>query len=243
MRCSTRSGFLLAAVAAVGWAGSAFGVVVVTPNGQTGEAPFTPTYVVSSTDLINGKAPTASAGSFQVESSGGSSVLTNGTFGTISGGNPGNNSIFATAGGGSGSGTSLSYTLDLAASPQGYNLTGIDVYGGWNDSGRDQQKYAISYSKVGAAAVILPLASVDFNPTAGGDPTATRVSVADNAGGFIATDVAAVFFTFDASVENGYTGYTEIDVFGQAVPEPATLGAFGLASTALLVRRGRRRRP
>lgn len=238
MQFSTRSGFLLAAV--IGLAGPASGAVVVTPDSQTGPGPFTPTYTVSAIDLINGKTPAASAGSFTVEGAGGLPALTNGVFGTISGGNPGVNTLFATAGGGSSSGTSVSYNLDVAASPLGYNLSSIAVYGGWNDSGRDQQKFSISYAKVGAPAVILPLTSVDFNPVAAGDPSATRVTIADSGGASIATNVATVFFNFDSTVENGYAGYTEIDVSGQAVPEPASLASLVLAAAGLLASRRRR---
>src|SRR5690242_2204889 len=81
---------------------TALGIPSVATDGQTGAGPFTPTYTVSGTDLINGLSPSAQAGNFQIETSGGVSALTNGTFGTISGGNPGVNTLFATAGGGSG---------------------------------------------------------------------------------------------------------------------------------------------
>jgi hypothetical protein len=213
----------------------ASGAIIIATDGQTGPGPFTPTYTVSNTDLINGASPSAQTGNFGEETSGGVGVLTNGTFGTISGGNPGNNTLFATAG----TGEQVTYALNLAASPQGYNLSRIDVYGGWNDSGRDQQLYTVAYSTVANPSAFVDLTSVNFNPTAGGDPSATRVSITENALANLASNVAAVRFTFDqpAAPENGYTGYTEIDVIGTPVPEPTSLAALAVVALAALHRR------
>jgi hypothetical protein len=185
--------------------------------------------------LINGAAPSAQAGNFAEEASGGVGVLTNGTFGTISGGNPGNNTLFATAG----TGEQVTYSLNLGASPQGYNLSRIDVYGGWNDSGRDQQLYTVSYSTVANPSTFVDLTPVNFNPVAAGNPSATRVSITEDALANLASNVAAVRFTFDlpAAPENGYTGYTEIDVFGTPVPEPTSLCALGLGAMLAFGRR------
>src|SRR5687768_9555892 len=85
------------------------GSPTIDTHGQTGPGPFTPSYAVSGTDLINGRLPSAQSGNFVEEGAGGVAVLTNGTFGTISGGNPGNNTLFATAG----TGEQLTYSLDL----------------------------------------------------------------------------------------------------------------------------------
>jgi hypothetical protein len=96
-------------------------------------------------------------------------VLTNGTYGTITepGGAPDrSHASFALAGGGSATGTFATYTLNLAASPSGYDISRIDVYGGWNDSGRDQQLYTVAYSLIGSSTFI-DLPSVNFNPTIG----------------------------------------------------------------------------
>ena len=101
---------------------------------------WTPSYVVSTTDLINGMQPASSAGNFALEAGGGLPVLTDGAFGTITrrpvAGQPAEpHPAFATAGNANGAGSTATYGLDLAASPLGYNISQIDVYGGWNDAG------------------------------------------------------------------------------------------------------------
>ncbi|HEX5177535.1 MAG TPA: hypothetical protein VFV83_10920, partial [Chthoniobacteraceae bacterium] len=176
---------------------------------------FTPSYVVSSTDLLNGLSPTAFGGDFAAtEITGGLPVLTDGTFGTIT--EPGGAAdrthlIFAIAGGGTGTGTFVTYTLDTSANPLGYDINQIVVYGGWNDNGRDQQLFTVAYSVVGNAGFI-NLPSVDFNPAVGADlQSATRVTLADTAPIPLAFGVDEIRLTFSPSPENGYTGYTEID--------------------------------
>jgi hypothetical protein len=227
---------VVAVVVSLWPAAVASGAPSIATSSETGTGPFTPSYTPSGTDLINGTSPSAQSGNFSEEGAGGVAVLTNGTFGTISGGNPGNNTLFATAG----TGEQVTYLLNLTASPQGYVITGIDTYGGWNDSGRDQQAYTVAFSTVANPSVFVDYTSVNFNPAAAGDPSATRVQITDTAG-VLANNVAAVRFTFDqpAAPENGYTGYTELDVFGRAVPEPTVLGLIGVGAAGLLVRRRR----
>jgi hypothetical protein len=132
----------------------------------------------------------------------------------------------------------VTYALNLGASPQGYNLTGIDTYGGWNDQGRDQQLYTVAYSTVADPGTFIDITSVNFNPTAGGDPSASQVSITDTTG-TLASNVGAVRFTFNqpAEPENGYTGYVELDVFGTPVPEPTVLGVLAVGALGLLGRR------
>jgi len=219
----------------VALAGAAQAAVVIATDSQTNGTNSLPhTYVVSSTDLINGLAPSAQAGTFTQEGTGGTPVLTNGAFPspiTRDGGGPFQFGAFAT--GGNGGGTSVTYTLGSAS-----NITGIDVYGGWQDGGRDQQSYSVLYSTAIAPATFIPLTTVNFNPGGTAFPQVTRVSITDNAGN-LASNVAALRFDFNAT-ENGYSGYAEIDVLGTAVPEPGALGLLGLATIGLAARRRRR---
>lgn len=108
--------------------------------------------------------------------------------------------------------------------------------GGWNDNGRDQQKYSVDYSTNGSTYT--PLGSVDFNPTiTGGRQSAIQVTFTDDAGplagGALITNLR---FNLNTSPENGYAGLAEIAAI--AVPEPsgAALLGFG-AGILMLIRR------
>jgi hypothetical protein len=238
------------AVLTLALAPQALAAVIVTNNAEAAPAPggesFTPSYAVSSTDLINGLLPTDSAGDFTVEIAGGLPVLTDGAYGTITqpGGAPDRtHGAFATVGGGGGTGTFVTYTLDIDANPLGFDITSINAYSGWNDSGRDQQLFAVSYSTVADPATFLDLAQGNFNPTVPADTqSATRVTVADDALAALASGVGMVRFDFTGppAPENGYVGYAELDVIGTpTVPEPATAGLLCAGALALLARRRR----
>ena len=243
MRLPIQASCLASLVAVVlgSWAQAA---PVIDTNSQAAAAPgaasFTPTYTVSSTDLINGLTPTASNGDFAQELSGGLPVLTDGTYGTIT--QPGGaadrtHGAFAVAG--NTAGTTVTYTLNTAASPLGFNLNSIAVYGGWNDNGRDQQDYQVLYSTVQNPTTFTSLATVNFNPTVpDGTQSATRTIVTDTTG-LLATGVGALRFNF-LSPENGYTGYAEIDVLGSPTPEPAGSALLCVGAAALMLRRRRR---
>jgi hypothetical protein len=228
-------------------AATARATVVVTSVFEVGPggvgSTFTPSYAVATNDLINGMTPSAFSGDFAVtEFTGGLPVLTDGSYGVIT--EPGGaadrtHGAFGIAGGGTGSGTSVTYSLAL--NPLGYNISSVAVYGGWNDNGRDQQLFTVSYSVVGDSAfVTLPL-TVNFNPAVGANlQTANRSIISDNALPFLASNVDAIRFDFPAGVENGYTGYAELDVIGTAVvPEPGAALLSALAGCGLMVRRRR----
>ncbi len=57
-------------------------VVSITYSNQSGASPFTPTWTAETPDLILGLAPSTANGTFTLETSGGTPVLTDGTVGT-----------------------------------------------------------------------------------------------------------------------------------------------------------------
>lgn len=210
--------------------------LIATANQTGNPANTSPNYTVSSSDLLNGLAPSASAGNFTQEGTGGTPVLTNGTVAnpiTRDGDGAFQFSTFATAGTGTTSGgTSVEYTLPTAA-----NITSIITYGGWQDGGRDQQHYTVAFAtSVGGA--FTDITTVNYNPPdPAGHPQTTRVTITDSTG-TLASNVKVLRFTFNAT-ENGYSGYDEIDVAGTLVPEPASLVFLGVAGLGLLARRRR----
>lgn len=200
--------------------------IIISPASQLGLGgtnTFSPTWVLATNSLINGAAPASSVGIFTLERAGGIPVLTDGRFGTLP--PEGNASAeVATCGTiGSTAGSSIVYTLPAAAN--GYDLTNVVVYGGWSDAGRDQQHYNLYYSTVANPTNFANLiAYVDFQPTnTVNAQSATRVTLTGT-NGVVARNVAAVKFDFNVLVsatENGYTGYSEFQLFGQpSLPAP-----------------------
>jgi hypothetical protein len=87
----------------------------------------------------------------------------------------------------------------------------------------------------------MPLTTIDINPGVQGTditPVSNRVAFSENALPNLATRVTHVRVNFLA-VENGYTGYSEIDVFGVLVPEPASAAFVGGGVICLLALRRR----
>jgi hypothetical protein len=236
---------LLSACGAMCLAGAAQAAVVSSvetnkaPAGGAAHDPYSPTFPSggpSSSDLLHGDAPSDSAGNFQLETSAGVVALTDGSVNTFYGTQAAdsNHSAYATAGNGGGSGQFVVYNL---GGP--HNISSIVIYGGWNDAGRDAQHYDVLTSTNGTT--FTPLATIDVNPGIQGTdttPVSNRVAFTDNAAANLATGVTHLRVNF-LTVENGYTGYSEIDVFGALVPEPAsgTIGALGLLAGSSLRRR------
>ena len=121
---------------------------------------------------------------------------------------------------GTAGGQSVTYTLPSV--PSGYDLTSIVVYGGWGDAGRDQQAYTIYYSTVSTPNTFVALKSVNFNPVNSANvQCATRVILSPVSITPLARNVAAVRFDFTSPMpENGYCGYSEINLFGQPTGNP-----------------------
>jgi len=97
------------------------------------------------------------------------------------------------------------------------------VYGGWGDAGRDQQAYTVYYSTIADPTSFIQLGSVNYNPSnPSGTLSGTRATLTP-ASGALATNVAALKFDFTSPPpENGYCGYSEIQVFGDPTFVTAT---------------------
>lgn len=208
------------------------GILVSTANQTSGGETFTPTWTIGPGSLLAGKVPSAvGAGNFANEGGGGTPVLTDGQFGSVGGAN----ATLATSG--VGAGTTATYTL--TGSPAGYDLTRIVTYGGWGDSGRDQQHYTISYSTVADPTTFVTLTSANYNPAIGGGiPSADRVTITSATTAPLATGVAAVKFDFtNPTGENGWSGYAELSVFGVAsVPaQPPTIQSIQISNGNLIM--------
>lgn len=186
-------------------ASSAHGVVVSNSSQTT-------VYTVANNDLLqtnlSGIASTLSFSNFGV---GGLAVLTDGSGGAATTANfptsaiPSNNAT-------------VTYSLNIAQFPQGYNLTSIDTYGEWDD-GRDRQDVSISFSTVANPGVFTTLSTYSFEPP-GPAPNFSRVRVTPDAGQtFLAEGVAAVRFSFP-NQENAGGGYRELDVLGAGIGTP-----------------------
>jgi hypothetical protein len=203
---------------------------VVTMAAQTGASPgssFTPTWTLAANSLIAGQSPSATNGDFNIESYWGNrnvnSLTAGGSLTIATGGSPTTTSANYVSCGtaASGAGQFVAYTLTGSAS--GYNLTNITVYGGWRDSGRDQQGYTVYYSTVAAPSTFISLASVYYNPTNTADVACATQVILTSTNGALATDVAAVKFDFTTpATPNGWCGYSQIQVFGTQTGSPPT---------------------
>jgi hypothetical protein len=194
--------------------GAAQGAVVTTvetdiaPDGSGAYTPVFPSGGPSSSDILNGLAPSAAVGNFTRENSRGVAALTDGSVATAYGNQTAESphAAYATAG----ANESVTYALSGV-----YNLSSIVVYGGWNDAGRDQQAYNVLTSSNAGSTFDL-LGTIDINPGVQGTditPVSNRVAFTEDTLPNLKNGVTHVRLEF-LGVENGYTGYTEIDVFG-----------------------------
>ena len=242
---ATNGGYALLAYNAAGTNSTRAGAVIVDPTPaavnnvvtafayQTSDTSlpntFTPTWGTNAlgSSLIAGQNPPSGGfgtGNFNdpdvsfPNSAGGLPVLTDGNYGFFA--FDGSHPAFAT--GGSSAGQFVIYTLGAATS--GYNVTNIQIAGGWNDNGRNSQFYTVSYSTVLNPTTFIPIQAVNNSPTFASE-SVIRTTIKP-AAGVLAGNVYAieVDFTTPPGVPNGYSGYSEISVFGSpSAPLPPTI--------------------
>lgn len=188
-----------------------FAATVATQEG-TGVFPITTTNNLLTTPTTQG---TATYTGFFDEAAdpgyGATSALTNGLFGNATPSADKANVVTTRTN------ATAQYDLNLTTNPTGYILSSIEVFGGWNDAGRDRQRFDVFYQPL-AGGNFIQIASVNFNPT-GGTPSNTFVNI--TALGLNNIAVRAVRFTFPDQ-ENNYDGYREISVFGTVAPPTVT---------------------
>jgi hypothetical protein len=170
---------------------------------------FTPTWTLAPGSLIAGQLPSSESGNFENEDCQGVNYLTSGSAGKYGDDDLGLASI------GPSGGTAITYTLTGSAT--GYDLNEIVLFGGWGDTGRDENQFQVSYSTASNPSTFVPLTTpqttFDYNPGGTALPNAIRQTVTSATASPLAQKVAAVQFTFP-SEENGWCGLGQIQLFG-----------------------------
>jgi hypothetical protein len=154
-------------------------------------------------------------------------VLTDGTA-------PSSDSQVEPVGDGTG-GYSSGYTTLIYNLPASTNLSALNLYFYWSDSGRwspPAMTISTSPTSYSISATYTPLES--FPGYSPGDHY-SEVSFADSAGGNLASGIGSIEINF-AGTPNGWAGLGEIDAIGGA-PEPTSLACLGIAGAGLLLRR------
>src|SRR5690606_13329212 len=98
----------------------------------------------------------------------------------------------------------------------GYDITTFDSYGLWNDAGRDDQRYTLSYST--DTVDFIQLAAVQNNTPNPGSSKATHTRITDAATGVLATNVKAIRVKSTSPQENNGAGYSEFVLTDSPVP-------------------------
>lgn len=118
-----------------------------------------------------------------------------------------------------------------------FNLSQIDAYLGWVDSGRDEASfnvYVAGTSGVFGSAIASHVKGPDDTGTFV-DPVTNRIRIADDGAADIASNVQFVQFEFVDS-DNGIAGGVEFDIFGTVVPEPTSIALMSLGILGMLGR-------
>jgi hypothetical protein len=234
---------LLAAAALFGAARSAEALVVITtasdvaPSGGAVHATYTPTaFAASGSDLAEGLLASYN-GDANYEFSTGVSQWTNGSLATVyNESGPGGDAIDHAAYGSVTNDTNA--TIDLGSL---YDLSKVDVYAGWNDSGRDLFSFDLLVSADDTTyATLATFLKGSDNTGQITTPVTTLISFTDDVGDLASGARYVRLRIFDT--DNGAAAIVELDVFGAgAVPEPTSIVAAGVACFAAASRSSRKR--
>lgn len=137
--------------------------------------------------------------------------------------------------------SSLSFFLDVAANPLGYDISQIDTFSGWKDN-RAGQRYTIYFSTVDAPTTfdLITPGGTGFNAVnVAASATSLVTHVFDDTTALLGTGVHTIRFDIGTGSP---TVWREIDVIGAAtIPEPSSVallaGLLGLGH--VIVRRRR----
>lgn len=199
--------------------------VVVDYSAQTGADPFYPAWTVNTAnDLVYGfqdDSPEGAGNQGTVDAgpgnfSGQNSDNANGDPAILSDGILGDSKSMLDACGTTGAGEYVIYNLITNTATLGYDLTNLQVYGGWTDSGRRDQEYQVLYATVDNPTNFISLVSQHYLP---GDPSgsaeATRTTLVPT-GGVLAHNVCEVEINWNITPQylNGYGGYSEVVIGG-----------------------------
>jgi hypothetical protein len=209
---------------------------------------FTPTWDTSSlgSSLIAGQTPPiigydTAADFTEAGADGGLPVLMDGNYGLFDNSAATHPAFAACGNGGGNPGNYVIYQLGNGSpAANGYDVTNIQIAGGWNDNGRNSQYYTVKYSTAANPTMFYPMVAVanrlDRNnahgggngeaiPSGSGIQSTIRTTFAPVAG-VLASNVAAieVDFQFPSGVPNGWSGYSEISVFGSPSAAAAPAG-------------------
>ena len=105
--------------------------------------------------------------------------------------------------------TTLTYTLNISVNVNGYNLSTVDFYTGWEDNGRVNQNYSVYYSTVATPTNFILLQTVSYTPpNTSPDYAWVHLAVTGVSG------AGTIKFVYSGAQENGYVGSRELCAAG-----------------------------
>jgi hypothetical protein len=129
------------------------------------------------------------------------------------------------------SGGAITFSLGAGPNGTGYSITNLSAWTAWQDNGRENANYAVSFSTDGTN--FFPIGTVAYNPSPypaqdGTGGTFTSLAVQN------LTGVRYLRWNFSAAQQNGGVGYTEVAAFGRpsasSTPVTATAALSGAAN-------------